>query len=384
MKIVISCHPTQGGSGIVATELATALAHRGHQVHLAAHQRPYRLGEDSGVIFHKVTIPEYPLFPYPPHDLSLANRLAGITRRFGIDIIHAHYAIPHAVTALLARDVVRPQRARVVTTLHGTDITLVGSLEEFFDLARHAMIQSDALSTVSDWLRDETMRRFRLPSEPEVIYNFVDTDRFHPERRVSYPDGDGEFHILHASNLRPVKRIADTVRVFHGIRKQMPAHLTILGEGPEKGTARELVTQLGLCGHVTFDSTADDVPAMMRSAHLVLMLSDYESFGLSALEAMACGTPVLASDSGGLPEVIDHGRTGILTPVGDVETAVARGVALLKDQARWQAISAATAEDVRARFTLQRIVPHYEALYERVMKMDDRPAARPGGDVAVH
>lgn len=383
MKIVISCHPTQGGSGIVATELATALAHRGHQVHLAAHARPYRLREDSGVIFHKVTIPRYPLFPYPPHDLSLANRLAGITRRFGIDIIHAHYAIPHAVTALLAREVVRPQRAHVVTTLHGTDITLVGSLEEFYDLARHAMMQSDALTTVSQWLRDETLRRFQLPNEPEVIYNFIDTARFHPEGRSVYPGASEEFHILHASNLRPVKRIADTVRVFHGIRKHLPAHLTILGEGPEKGLARELVAQLGLCGHVTFDSTADDVPAMMRSAHLVLMLSDYESFGLSALEAMACGTPVLASDSGGLPEVIDHDCTGILTPVGDVATAVARGVALLQDRARWDAMSEATAADVRQRFTLQRMLPQYEALYARVLQGERQRASRRGGDHAV-
>ncbi len=268
MKIVVSCHPTQGGSGIVATELATALACRGHEVHLVACVRPYRLAEDSGVIFHLVRVPDYPLFRHPPHDLSLANRIAGVIREFGIDIIHAHYAIPHAIVALLARQVVQPWKVKVVTTLHGTDITLVGSLVEFYDLTKHAMNESHALTTVSQWLRAETQRRFSLNEAPVVIHNFVDTSRFNPEGRAGYPERGGEFHLLHASNLRPVKRIGDVVRVFDLVQRELPARLTILGEGPEKGLARELAAELGLSEKVRFTSTAKDVPAMMRSAHI--------------------------------------------------------------------------------------------------------------------
>jgi N-acetyl-alpha-D-glucosaminyl L-malate synthase BshA len=367
MKIVFSCHPTMGGSGIVATELATALAHRGHQVHLAAVRRPFRLRDDSGVIFHKVNIPEYPLFMYPPHDLALASKLAEVVRKFDIDIIHAHYAIPHAITALLARQIVLPHRVRVVTTLHGTDITLVGSLAEFYDLTRHAMLQSDGLTAVSDWLAAETVRRFELAAPPEVIHNFVDTARFCPDGRAAYPEPGEPFHLLHASNLRPVKRVADIVRVFAGVEAQLPARLTILGEGPEKGLAQELVAELGLCSKVTFTSTAEDVPAVMRSAHLNLLLSDHESFGLSALEGLACGTPVAGSDSGGLPEVIEEGRTGLLCPVGEVACTVVKSLALLGNRAEWERMSREAAADVRERFRVERVVPRAEALYARVL-----------------
>ena len=367
MRIVVSCHPTQGGSGIVATELATALARRGHQVHLAACSRPYRLSEDSGVIFHKVNVPDYPLFRFPPHDLSLANKLAGIIKEFDIDIIHAHYAIPHAITALLATEVVTPHSVRIVTTLHGTDITLVGSLAEFFDLTKHAMQRSDALTAVSEWLREETMRRFDLSKEPLVITNFVDTSRFNPEDRIEYPSTGETFHLIHASNLRPVKRIADIIRVFHEVQKKIPARLTVLGEGPEKGLAQELASQLRICHKIHFTSTAKNVPDMMRSAHCKLLLSDYESFGLSALEALACGTPVAASRSGGLPEVIEDGVTGLLCPVGEVDVTAHRIVSLLQNRRLWEAMSDAAARIAKERFLVDYIVPQYEKVYESVL-----------------
>lgn len=366
MRIVVSCHPTQGGSGIVATELATALAGRGHEVHLAACVRPFRLKEDSGVIFHLVHVPDYPLFRYPPHDLALANKIADIIKRHQVDIIHAHYAIPHAITALLAREVVRPQRVRIVTTLHGTDIILVGSLAEFYDLTKHAMEQSDALTAVSNWLREETMRRFELARAPQVIPNFVDTGRFNLQERLPYPGDDG-FHLLHASNLRPVKRITDVIRVFEAVQKELPARLTVLGEGPQKGLAQELVAELDLSQKVTFTSTATDVPSVMRSGHCLLLLSDFESFGLAALEAMACGTPVVASRSGGLPELIEHERTGVLCRVGDVEGTAAKIVSLLADRPRWEAMSLATAAVASDKFSQGAIVSRYEALYERLI-----------------
>ena len=366
MKIAVVCHPTQGGSGIVATELATALAHRGHEVHLAAWTRPYRLAKSSPVIFHEIELFEYPLFRCPPYDYSLANRLAGIIRKHGIDIIHAHYAIPHAIVALLARQVAGTQRAAIVTTLHGTDITLVGSHHEFYDLTRHAMVSSDGLTAVSQWLCDQTMERFALPQKPEVIHNFVDPARFHPRGRAGYPPEGKEFHLIHASNLRPVKRIADVIRVFAEVQKSLPVRLTVLGEGPEKGPAEVLAEQLGIAAKVHFTSTAESIADMMRSAHVNLLLSEYESFGVSALEGMACGTPCAASGAGGLPEVIEDGRTGMLCPVGDIGCTSRRIVALLRDRARWEAMSAATAESAHAHFGLESVVPRYEALYARV------------------
>jgi N-acetyl-alpha-D-glucosaminyl L-malate synthase BshA len=297
----------------------------------------------------------------------LANKLGGIAKEFSIDVIHAHYAVPHAIVALLARQVACPETVRIATTLHGTDITLVGSHAEFYDLTKHAMTMSDGLTAVSQWLRDQTMERFNLTRPPQVIYNFVDTDRFNPEGRIPYPKAREQFHLIHASNLRPVKRITDVIRVFHSVQKELPARLTVLGEGPEKGIACELAAELNLCGKVNFTSTAEDVPAMIRSAHLKLLLSEYESFGLSALEAMASGTPAVASRSGGLPEVIEHNVTGLLCKVGDVEAIAAEVISLLSDQSRWETMSQAAAHHVRQHFTVEQIVPQYEALYESMI-----------------
>lgn len=370
MKIAVSCHPTQGGSGIVASELAAALAGRGHEVHIVSAKCPFRFRKDSGVRFHRVNILDYPLFQHPPHDLSLANRLAGIAKQFGIEIIHAHYAVPHAVAALLARDIVHPLRVRVVTTLHGTDITLVGSHKDFYDLTRHAMINSNAVTAVSGWLREETMSRFSLPAAPEVIPNFVDTARFNPDGRVPYPADNEEFSLVHASNLRPVKRLADIIRVFHLVQSELPAHLSILGEGPEKGNAEELVAELDLCERVSFHGMTDDMPSVLRSAHLYLLLSDHESFGLSALEAMACGAPVAVTSEGGPKEIVTD-KAGILCPVGDVGHAAREIKQLLEDKKKWKAMSAAAAARAKEAFDAEVIIPRYEELYERVLSKGD-------------
>ena len=369
MKIAVSCHPTQGGSGILASELAMALAARGHEVHLAACCRPFRLLEDSRVIFHEIDVPDYPLFRCPPHDLAVANKLASLVQEHDLDIIHAHYAIPHSVMAILAREVVKPKEVKVVSTLHGTDITLVGSHQEFFGLTCYTMTHSDALTAVSRWLRDETQRRFALPEPPQVIHNFFSAERFHPHGRMGYPEHGEEFRFLHASNFRPVKRVSDVIRVFHLVRKELPARLALVGDGPEKGIAEELVAELGLCDFVDFREPAQDVQHLMQSSHLFLLLSEYESFGLSALEAMACGTPVAATCNGGLPEIVADGVTGILCPVGDANRVAARLVDLLADRAKWESMSAAAARRARETFEAGTIVPQYEALYERTLDL---------------
>lgn len=369
MKIVISCHPTQGGSGVVATELAAALAKRGHEAHLVSWKRPFRYTEESGVIFHKVNVPDYPLFKHPPHDLSLANKLAQVCWEYNVDVIHAHYAVPHAVTALLAKQIVQPHQVRIVTTLHGTDITFVGSHSDFYDLTRHAIGKSDAVTTVSNWLRQETRTRFRLEKAPEVIPNFIDTERFHPENRLPHPGEGGELTFVHASNMRPVKRITHIIRVFNEVQKQVPAKLVLLGDGPDRGVARELVAGLGLCDRVKFNGIHKEPAEFLRNAHLFFLLSDYESFGLSALEAMACGTPSAVSAAGGLPEVVSHNETGLLCPVcpcGEAEAAKMI-IDLVKDPARWNAVSECAAATVSERFAQEKIVAQYEALYERVI-----------------
>jgi len=372
MKIAISCHPTQGGSGVVATELALSLAERGHEMHLVANEMPFRFKEDQGVVFHRVNVPHYPLFKYPPHDLSLANKLAQVTKDYGIEIIHSHYAVPHAVTALLAKQIVNPQPVRIVTTLHGTDITLVGSQKEFFDLTRHAIQSSDAVTSVSAWLGEQSALRFTLDAMPEVIPNFVDGRRFHARDRAAYPDGGGEFLLVHASNLRPVKRISHIVRVFNEVQKHLPARLLVLGNGPEKGMAQELAAQLGISNRVSFDGMSTDMETRLRSAHLYLLLSDYESFGLSALEAMACGVPVAVSDAGGLREVVDQNESGLLFPVPNDEY-IGREIAnLLGDKNRWEAMSAKAATAAHGRFGIDIIVPHYERLYKKTIEKQEQ------------
>jgi len=362
MRIAISCHPTTGGSGIVATELGIALARRGHDVHLVSYARPLRLTEDSGVTFHEVTVVDYPLFKYPPHDLCLANKLAEVVKRFDIDVIHAHYAVPHAISAIMARDITK-RRAKVAATLHGTDITLVGNQREFFDLVRHTMNECDGITTVSEWLKEQTLEIFQLEREPVVIHNFVDDSRFHSQNRNPFATS-GALELIHASNFRPVKRIFDVIKVFDLIRRKVPARLLLLGEGPDLEPARELVAELELEDIVIFTGPCAHMAEVLRCGHLFLLLSDYESFGLSVLEAMACGVPILASRAGGLQEVVLDGETGLLCPVGGVEQAARRAIGLLESGDDWNRMSEAAARRAHDVFGKDRLLRQYERFYE--------------------
>lgn len=368
MKIAISCHPTQGGSGVVATELAMALAQRNHQVHVVSYERPFRLGRHDNLHFHKVNVTDYPLFRYPPHDLNLANKLAHVAADVGLDVIHAHYAVPHAVSAMLARDMLCSctTPVKVVTTVHGTDITLVGSHHDFYRVCRYAMTRNDGTTAVSQWLADRTQEEFDLDEPPAVIPNFVDCGRFTSEDRLRYPQNGEPFELLHVSNFRPVKRVYDVIRVFEMVQRELPARLTLVGDGPQHGCAQEMAAELGIADKVDFVGRRNDIEGAYRNSHLFMLLSDYESFGLSALEALACGTPVLGTRSGGLIEVIEDGASGHLCKVGDVDCMAKKTVALLSDCGAWENMSAAAEHRAKMSFCKELIMPRYEAFYEQV------------------
>lgn len=368
MKIAISCHPTHGGSGVVATELAHALAERGHEIHVVSYERPFRLRDHTNLYFHRINVTEYPLFRYPPYEMTLANRLAEIAVDRQLDLIHAHYAVPHAVSAMLARDMlcVCEHSVKVVTTLHGTDITLVGSQRDFLRVCRYAMMKGDGLTAVSNWLRDETMRTFDLPDAPTVIPNFVDCERFHPNGRSAFDPAQPAV-LLHASNFRPVKRVYDVVRVFQQVRQRMDARLLMVGDGPERGAAMELAAELNLNDDIEWVGNTNEIEEVYRRAHLYLLLSEHESFGLSALEAMAAGTPVLGSRAGGLIEVVREGADGHLRPVGHVEEMATAALGIFESAATWQRYSRSARDSAHSRYCRELVIPEYEKFYQQVL-----------------
>lgn len=373
MKIGITCYPTYGGSGAVATELGLALAERGHEIHFVTYAQPFRLtGLHERVYFHEVEMEDYPLFEHPPYSLALAVALHDCVKQEGLDLLHMHYAIPHAASAFLAKQMLAGSRdLKIVTTLHGTDITLVGLHPSFHEITRFSILQSDGLSAVSAYLRDQTVRDFDVPAgRIDVIPNFVDTRFWRPGREPCHRSKlapEGEKIVMHVSNYRPVKRAQDIVKVFAKIRESVPARLVLVGDGPDRPRALALATEMGVRDDVLFLGRHAAVEELLSCADLFLLPSESESFGLAALEAMASGAPVVASNAGGLPEVIQDGVTGRLLPVGDIDGMAEAGVQILTDDDLRKKLSAAGRDLAERCFSINVIVPKYEALYDRVL-----------------
>lgn len=377
-KIGIACYPTYGGSGVVATELGIALAEKGHEVHLMSYEQPIRLSSYyANLFFHQISVPDYPLFKYPPYCVALATQLADIADREGLDIIHVHYAIPHAISAYLAREMVKKRDVKTVVTLHGTDITIVGSDPSYERITRFGLEKADGITAVSEYLRRETVATFKTTQPIEVIPNFVDLRRFRDgDRRVPcIRRRDDELIVMHVSNFRPVKRVLDLVRAFAIVSKIAPATLVMVGDGPDRPPAEALARELGVADSVRFLGSQDAVERILPAADLFVLPSKFESFGLAALEAMACGIPVLASSAGGLPEVIEDGKTGMLCTVGDVDCLAAQMASLLRDPEKMRTLGAAAKKKTHEVYALERVLPQYEAFYDRLIAGENAAGA---------
>jgi L-malate glycosyltransferase len=371
MKIGISCYPSQGGSGVVATELGLELAKKGHTVHFISYKRPFRLNRlYENVFFHKVEVHEYPLFEYPPYSLALASKIVEVARRDGLDLIHAHYAIPHAISAWLASQMLKEQALPVVSTLHGTDITLVGQEPGYHPVTQFALRHAEALTAVSHSLAENTKEVFGDDLEVQCIHNFVDTNQFQPgergELRAQFA-GEDETLFLHLSNFRPVKRVDDVLKIFQQVALQRPARLILAGLGPERPAMKQLAQELNIEDRVHFLGEPGSLTDLMKMADIFLLPSGHESFGLVALEAMSSGVPVLASDTGGLPELITTGHDGFLSPVGDIESFVARALELIDDQQLNQNMRHAARHTATHQFSISHILPKYLDLYESLL-----------------
>ncbi len=375
MKIGITCYPTYGGSGVVATELGIELAGRGHEVHFITSSPPFRLtGREANIFFHEVAVYQYPLFEHPPYDLALATRMAEVAELYSLDLLHVHYAIPHSVSALLARQMLaaRGKHLPFITTLHGTDITLVGLDRSYLPITRFGIMQSDGVTAISSYLRDRTREAFDVQSEIEVIRNFVNCDVY-----IRNPDLVAEMRprfaapneklIVHLSNFRPVKRVTDVVEVFARVARAVSAKLLLIGDGPDRSAAEYLAHRLGVFEQVLFLGKQDNVNELLPLADLMIMPSEMESFGLAALEAMACGVPTIATNVGGVSELIDDGVNGRLFKVADVEGMSAAAIELLNDRIDLSTMAYAARKTAQDRFCASRIIPLYEEYYQRVI-----------------
>jgi len=374
MVIGITCYPVAGGSGIVATELGQQLAARGHQVHFISYALPFRLDHyQANLLYHGVETTAYPLFKYPPYTLTLAAKMADVARNFKLDVWHVHYAIPHAACAFLARQLLTNDNTKIpkiITTLHGTDITLVGSDPSYFDITRFSIESSDGVTAVSRYLADETREVFRIDKDIKVIHNFIDNQRFRPvQKRCDRSEfaQENEFLLAHVSNFRPVKRTLDVIDVFEKVAEQLPARLLLIGEGPDTILARRQINKKHLGDRVVFLGNQNRVEAVLPCADLFLLPSEEESFGLAALEALACGVPVIGTSGTGLVEVVDDFKNGFLLPVGDTSSMARAAISLLRDKNRLDEFKKNAADAALDKFGADRIVSQYEKYYEEII-----------------
>jgi len=374
MNIAIVCYPTFGGSGVLATELGKVLAEKGHNIHFITYQQPVRLsGFHANIFYHEVRVPTYPLFDFPPYETALASAMVDVANNHDIDILHVHYAIPHASAAYMAKQILMKQGKRlpVITTLHGTDITLVGRDKTYSPVVTFSMEESDALTAVSENLKEETYRNFSIQKPIDVIYNFIDIKRFNRKpvdafKKLIAPNG--EKIIVHASNFRKLKRIQDVVKIFLEIDKKIPSKLLLIGDGPERPEIEAFTRTCNQCGEIKFLGKQEQIEDILPIADLFLLPSEYESFGLAALEAMAAEVPVISTNAGGLPEININGFSGYMSKVGDIDDMSKNAIAILSDSATHLQFKANALAQAK-RFGIDTIVPQYEALYERVISI---------------
>ncbi len=372
MKIGITCYPTYGGSGVIATELGKELALRGHEVHFISYALPFRLSHYvENIFFHEVEISNYPLFEFPLYSLTLASKMAEVAEFENLDLLHVHYAIPHATSAYLAKEMLGSNKdLKIITTLHGTDITLVGLEPSFLPLVKFSIDKSDGVTAVSRFLKEKTLTNYSCESEIKVIPNFVDSDLFTPTSSPEFRNSiapDGEKILVHTSNFRVVKRVADTIRIFEKVQKQIPSKLVLVGDGPDRSECERLCRQLELYDKVRFLGKQDGLVEILASSDLFLIPSQSESFGLAALEAMSCGLPVISSSVGGLPELVKHNETGYIAEIGDISRMAKYSIELLLNEKKYRLFSESARQRAVNKFDKNKVIPLYEDYYKQVL-----------------
>jgi len=372
MKIGIVCYPTFGGSGVIATELGISLADKGHEVHFITYTQPVRLDSfHPNTYYHEVSVLKYDLFHYPPYQVALSSKIMDVVLHENLELLHVHYALPHASAAFQAKQMLAAKGVDIpfITTLHGTDITLVGKDPSYAPVIEFSINNSDGVTTVSESLKQDTLDTFDIANEIEVIPNFIDFSRFKKSNMDHFKKAicpNGEKLLIHVSNFRPVKRVNDIIRMFNIVRKQVPSKLLMVGDGPDRFPAEELCRELGACDDIRFLGKQNAVEDLLSVSDLFVLPSEAESFGLAALEAMACELPVIASNTGGIPEIVDHGKSGLLSDVGDVERLARNTIHILNDENRYQQFRKEALEQAK-RFELSKILPQYETYYEKIL-----------------
>lgn len=372
MKIGITCYPTYGGSGVIATELGKELALKGHEVHFISYALPFRLSEFvENIVFHEVETSSYPLFEFPLYSLALASKMIEVAEYENLDLLHVHYAIPHATSAYLAKQILKDKMdLKIITTLHGTDITLVGLEPSFLPLVKFSIAQSDGVTAVSRFLKEKTITHYNCEEPIEVIPNFVDTECYKPNPQSEFRKHiapDGEKILVHTSNFRQVKRVTDAIRVFEKVQKKIPSKLILVGDGPDRSECERLCRQLDLCDHIKFLGKQEGLIKILASSDVFLIPSQSESFGLAALEAMACGLPVVSSSVGGLPELVKHNETGFIAEIGDIDRMAKYVIALLSNEKKYLLFSKNARQRAIDKFDKSKIIPIYEEFYKSVL-----------------